>query len=225
MANKIQFWKSTVGIKYFMGISGLVWAGFLATHMAGNLLIFLGPEAYNTYSHGLTSMHLIWLARGGLLAAFLLHVIAAIVLTIHNRRARGGQNYAIQPNGKKRSAFASKWMIFHGSMILIFIILHLGTFTLGPAMAEGYVATYHGIEMRDLHRLVIETFQSPVYVGWYCVALVLLGFHLSHGVYSTFQSLGLRSRAWENLVHKFSYGYAILIIAGFLAVPTYIFLN
>lgn len=206
-----------------MGITGLIWAGFVAAHLTGNLLIFLGAESFNSYSHSLTSTKLVWVARGGLLAAFLAHVISAILVTLDNRKARGGQQYAVIPNEKKKAAFASRWMAFHGSLILVFIILHLGTFTLGPAEAQGYVATYGGVQMRDIYKLVIETFHNPLYVAWYCVALVFLGFHLSHGVYSTFQSLGLRNRAWEQTIHKFSYVYAVAIVCGFISIPVYVY--
>ncbi|MGE0634389.1 MAG: succinate dehydrogenase cytochrome b subunit [Pseudobdellovibrionaceae bacterium] len=223
MAHKMHFWNTTVGRKYIMGITGLIWAGFVAAHLAGNLLIFVGEEAFNLYSHGLTSTKLVWVARGGLLAAFLAHIFAAICITIENRRARGGQQYSVIPNAQKKAAFASRWMAFHGSLILVFIILHLGTFTLGPAMAEGYVVTHGGVEMRDIYKLVIETFRNPLYVVWYCFALIFLGFHLSHGVYSTFQSLGLRNRVWEHTIQKFSYAYAVLIVAGFIAIPTYVY--
>ena len=109
------FLLTTVGKKYVMGASGLVWAGFVLAHMAGNLLIFVGPGAYNAYGHTLTSGYLIYAAETILVLALLTHVTMAIWLTLENRAARGPQRYAVTPNGKKQASLASRTMGVQGS--------------------------------------------------------------------------------------------------------------
>ncbi|WP_374031641.1 hypothetical protein [Bdellovibrio bacteriovorus] len=121
---------------------------------------------------------------------------------------------------KKKVTLASRTMAIQGSLILVFIILHLITFKYGTH----YETTVNGVVMRDLAKLMFEVFQSPGYIAWYVVCLVLLGFHLSHGVGSTFQSLGLMEGTYRNTWKKLSYAYAVVVAAGFIAQPVFIFL-
>ncbi len=203
-----------------MALSGLAWALFVLGHLTGNLLIFSGPEAYNQYSHFLVSNKLVWVARAGLLGTLVLHVYLAFHLTALNRKSRGQQAYAITPNGNKGTTLASRTMIFQGTLILVFVIFHIQTFSLGPY----YEVTYNGVVMRDIFRLIIEVFKQPLYVLWYIVCLALLGVHLSHGVGSLFQSLGLRKDAYANLIRCVSVAYGVLIAVGFISLPIYVYL-
>jgi succinate dehydrogenase / fumarate reductase cytochrome b subunit len=212
------FLGSTVGKKYLMGLSGLVWAGFVLAHMAGNLLIFVSHDAYNAYGHAITSGKIIYVAEALLVVAFLVHVYTAISLTIANRTAKE-QKYAVAAKGKKRVSLASRTMGVQGTLILAFLIYHLITFKYGTH----YETTVDGVPMRDLARLMAEVFQSPAYVGWYVVCLILLGFHLSHGVGSSFQSLGLMEGSYRGTWKKLSYGYAVVVALGFIAQPLYLF--
>lgn len=213
------FLRSTVGKKYVMGISGLIWAGFVLTHMAGNLLIFVSHDAYNSYGHALTSGKLIYIAEAVLVLALITHVYMAISLTAANRAAKGSR-YAVAASGEKRVSLASRTMAIQGSLILVFIILHLITFKYGTH----YETNVNGVPMRDLARLMEEVFQQPGYVIWYLVALVILGFHLKHGVGSTFQSLGLMEGTYRPLWTKMSIAYGIIVACGFIAQPVYLFL-
>ncbi len=215
-----DFVKSTVGRKYIMGISGLVWMGFVLTHMAGNMLIFVSSDLYNAYGHAIVSNKpLLYVAESVLVLALLVHVVTAISLTIENRRAKGTR-YAVNPNGEKGPTLASQTMGMQGSLILAFIITHLATFKYG----EEYQTVVNGVPMRDLHRLIIEQFQQPGYVLWYVVALIVLMFHLSHGAHSIFQSFGFLERKMQKGLKKFAWTYAILVAAGFLSQPAYVFL-
>ena len=213
------FFLSTIGKKYIMGLSGLVWAGFVLTHMAGNLLMLVSPSAYNAYGHAIVSGAIIYPAEAVLILALITHVAMAILLTKENRAARP-QAYAMLPQGSKRSTLASRTMAIQGSVVLAFIILHIITFKYGTY----YETTVNGVVMRDLHRLVLEVFKQPLYVIWYCVALVLLGFHLSHGFGSIFQSFGIKKEAHESLIKKMSCAYAVIVAVGFLVQPLYMFL-
>jgi succinate dehydrogenase / fumarate reductase, cytochrome b subunit len=219
-AKKIPFLLTTVGKKYVMGVTGLIWAGFVLTHMAGNLLLLISPDAYNSYGHALTSGMIIYPAEIIILLALIVHVVCAISLVRGNLAARGGvQRYAMPTNGKKRASIFSKTMAWQGSIILVFIITHISTFKYGTY----YETTVNGVVMRDLYRLIVEVFRQPGFVLWYLVALVLLGFHLSHGVWSSFQSLGIKNDHFVPWIRKLSIAYAIIVAAGFLVQPIYVY--
>lgn len=215
-----SFLGSTVGKKYLMGLTGLIWAGFVLAHMAGNMLIFVSHDAYNAYGHALTSGKIIYIAEAVLVLALISHVALAISLTKNNREAKG-QKYAVAAKGKKRVSLASRTMAIQGSLILVFVILHLITFKYG----HYYETNVNGTPMRDLAKLMEEVFQQPGYVVWYVVALILLGFHLKHGVGSTFQSLGLMEGTYRNVWTKLSIGYGIIVALGFISQPLYLFLT
>ncbi len=219
-AKEKPFFLSSIGKKYLMAFSGIVWAGFILTHMAGNMLIFVSPEAYNAYGHAITSGLIIYPTELLLIGTLLLHVFLAVKVTLENRKARG-HRYAMTPNGSKGSSLASKFMAIQGSIVLVFIILHLTTFKYGIY----YETTVNGVVMRDLARLMREVFAQPGYVVWYMISLVLLWFHLSHGFGSVFQSLGIRNDRFAPMIHKLSIVYATVVIAGFISQPIYIFLN
>lgn len=201
-----------------MAITGLSMSLFVLTHMLGNLLLFVGPEAYNMYSHKLITNPLITVAELGLLLMFLLHVFMAIRLTIENRSARPTR-YAMPTNGSKAVSQASKTMIYHGMVLLIFTVYHLVTFKYGTV----YETDYNGVMVRDLHRLVVEVFQSPAYVLFYVISMGTLGFHLSHGVQSSFQSLGFRHPRYTSGLKIFSTAYALIVGLGFGAQPVYVY--
>jgi len=213
----VSYLTSAIGRKQIMGVTGLVWAGFVLTHMLGNLLIFVGPNAYNKYSHALVSNPFLIVAELGLLATILLHIYNGISLTLKNKWARP-EKPERATNGKKAARANSRFMIFHGTILLVFIISHLITFKYGTT----YTTTVDGVEMRDLHRLVIEVFQNPAAVAWYVVALICLGLHLSHGFYSSFASLGFYHPKYSPWVNRFGYVYAVLVAAGFISQPLYV---
>lgn len=212
------FFRSTIGKKYLMGLAGLIWAGFVFAHMAGNLLIFVSPEVYNLYSYALTSGKILYVAEAILVLALIVHVYLALNLTLQNRSAKGSR-YAVKATGNKKARFASTTMGIQGSVILVFIILHVATFKYGTY----YETTVNGVVMRDLARLFTEIFQNPGYVVWYVVALVLLGFHLSHGVGSVFQSFGWMNGRYQPLLRKISVIYAVVVAAGFISQPVYVY--
>jgi len=213
------FFLTSIGKKYVMGLTGLIWAGFVAGHMAGNMLMFVGPDAYNSYGHALTSGYLIYAIETLLILALATHIACAVSLTLENRRARGGQRYAVTPNGTKAPRFASQTMAIQGSIILVFIILHIATFKYGTY----YETTANGVVMRDLHRLLVEVFHNPGYVAWYLVAMVFLFMHLSHGVGSIFQSFGIKNQKNEHMIRVISFVYGAVVAGGFFAQPIYCF--
>lgn len=214
----MKYFMSSIGRKQLMAITGLIWSGFVLTHMAANLLIIFNAEAYNKYSHALTSNPAIYLAEAALVLTIIVHIVKGIWVTIENKKARP-QKYAMTPKGDKAPRFQSKWMIYHGTLLAIFLVYHLVTFKFGTY----YSVTYGGVEMRDLHRLVLEVFQSPAYVAFYLVCMVAVGLHLSHGFYSAFSTLGLYHPRYSPMLNKFGYFYGFVIAAGFIVQPLYVF--
>ena len=217
-SNARPFLLTSIGKKYLMGFTGLVWAGFVLTHMAGNLLIFVGADAYNKYGHAIVSNPLLVPAEIFLVLAFFTHVALAIKLTIENKMAKGSR-YMASPSGDKAGSLASRTMAIQGSIVLAFIILHIITFKFGTF----YETNVGGVAMRDLHKLIVEVFKQPGYVAWYVVALVFLGFHLKHGFGSVFQSFGLKNDHYAPLINKLSCLYGFIVALGFLSQPLYVF--
>lgn len=211
---------SSVMKKQLMGITGLMLCGFLVTHLAGNFLIFVSPEAFNTYAYKLTSTPLIYVAEAILLGIFLTHIGLALRLTIENKMARPVSYYMKQPTGRG-STFASSTMPVTGIAIGVFVVLHIIHFKFGAH----YDVSYGGVEMRDLYRLVVEEFQSKAFAFGYIVAMAFIGVHVSHGFWSAFQSIGFNHPKYNTLVRGLSTLYAIAVFGGFSALPIYCFLQ
>lgn len=217
---KCSLWCSTIMRKQVVALTGLALSGFLLMHMSGNLLILAGPEMYNTYSYKLITNPLLIPAEIALVLMFVVHVYLAASLTRQNWVARPQTSGAIRGGGEKLARFGSKSMILTGAVVFVFTVLHLITFKYGTH----YEATYNGVVMRDLHRLIIEKFREPLYVAWYLIALVILGVHLSHGFSATFQSLGIGSVKWKGL-RRLGWAFAFVISVGFIIQPIYVVLT
>jgi succinate dehydrogenase / fumarate reductase, cytochrome b subunit len=209
--------KSSIGMKFIMGVTGIIWSLFLLTHMAANLIVLFSPKAYNLYSYNLANNPLLYLAEAGLVIFLMAHIVNGVALTFINNEARP-QGYAVTAKNKGATWY-SKTMIYQGVLIAVFLVLHLITFKYGTY----YETTIDGVKMRDLHRLVIEVFQKPGYVFWYFLCLIVLCFHMSHGVASSFQSLGLNHARFAEPLKKIGFAYAWMIAIGFLALPFYVF--
>lgn len=218
---------STVGRKVVTALTGLAFFIFLIGHLAGNLLIFAGADAFNSYSHKLISLGgLLYLAEAILLAVFVGHAFFAVLMTINNRRARSHRYEVSGRQGSpSRMNSSSRTMIWTGIVLLVFTVLHLITFKFGPDQEEGYVAQINGEQVRDLHRLVIEVFQEPVYVIWYVAAMILLGLHLRHGIWSAFQSLGAYHPRYTPVIYTMGVLLALVLGIGFLFIPVWIYLG
>jgi len=209
---------SSVGTKLLIGVTGLLLVGFLAFHLFGNLLLFFGPEKYNEHAHALIANPLVVPAELGLVALFLLHALKAVLNFVDNRAARKqGYETKVWAGGPSRKSWASTTMIISGIIVLLFVPLHLVTFKYGP----NYPAHEPGV--RDLYRLLIEVFQSPFYVTYYVISMVIVGLHLRHGIWSSLQSLGLIPDRMTRAVAAICYVLALAIGAGYVLIPIYIF--
>lgn len=214
------FLSSSIGKKYLMGLAGAGWTLFVLGHMAGNLLIFAGAEAFNKYGHAIVSNKpLLYGTEAFLIVCLLTHVLLGVNLTMKNKAAKP-KKYAVAPKEQKKGKWSSSFMAVQGSLILAFIIYHIMTFKYGTV----YWVEYDGVRMRDLFKLVQESFQDPLYVGVYLVSLSLLGIHLSHGASSIFQSLGFNHPRYTPMIKKLGMAYAVIVAGGFLSQPIYLFL-
>jgi len=208
---------STIGKKQMVGVAGIGLSLFVLVHMAGNLLIFLGPEAFNKYAYALTSNPLIYVAEAGLITIFLIHLVVAMGLVIYNKAAKT-QKYAVAAT-KTKASFASKTLHYQGIIILAFLIWHLISFKYGPH----YEVTYDGVQMRDIFTLVVEYFGNPLNVAAYIFVLLLLGMHLSHGLASSFQTVGFSGEKSDPIIQKIGKAYAFIVTAGFVSQPIYVY--
>jgi succinate dehydrogenase / fumarate reductase cytochrome b subunit len=218
MARLASLLGTGIGRKVLMAATGLLLLGFLAAHLAGNLLVFVGPDTFNHYSQALVSNPLIYAAEAGLLLLFVAHLASGLAVTWQNRAARPvAYQQTARAGHTSHKSLASTTMILSGLIILVFVPIHLETFKFGPHYDW---AGEPGV--RDLHRLVLEVFRSPLYVAWYVAAMIVIGFHLWHGFGSGFESLGIACR---KPLRRFGQILAVLIAGGFLLIPVVLFLS
>jgi len=185
---------SSIGKKELMALTGLAFIGFLVIHLAGNLTIFAGSGTFNSYAEKLHSLGvLIELAELGLLAIGLVHIVFATIILLQNMAARP-QGYAVKAGEGGRS-LASRSMIFTGPYILLFVIFHLLHFTFIDKGGDTIAV------------IVAARFHDPVWVAFYSFSMLTVGLHISHGLWSGFQTIGSlagpaggrRVRAWVRL--------------------------
>jgi succinate dehydrogenase / fumarate reductase cytochrome b subunit len=205
----VQFYDAPIGKKVVMAITGAILFGFVLVHMAGNLQFFLGREVFDHYGAVLKATPaVLWGVRTLLLVSVILHVIASIQLIALKQKAR--------PIGYKKkdavdSSYASRTMMWSGPILFAFIVYHLLHFTIGsvhPQFEEGHV-----------YDNVVAGFRViPVSIA-YIVAMILLGMHLNHGVWSMFQSLGVGHPKYSAAARRFANIFSILVVLGFISIP------
>lgn len=212
---------SSIGRKIIMSITGLFLCSFLVIHLVGNLQLFKHDQgaAFNTYSHFMGTNPIIRTIEWVLVLGFGFHIYEALVLTRRNQTARP-QKYAVN-HSEQNSEWTSRNMGILGSIILIFLIVHLYNFF--------YRARFGDLDPDinnndDLYTLVVTSFKQWWYVLLYVAAQVSLGYHLWHGFGSAFQTLGLNHRKYTPLIKAVGYGFSVIVAAGFAAMPLYFFL-
>jgi succinate dehydrogenase / fumarate reductase cytochrome b subunit len=208
--------KSSVTEKVFMSLTGLFLCLFLVVHLGGNLLLFKqdGGAAFNAYSHFMETSWIIRVIEIFLLLFFLTHIFMAIKLTIKNKQARP-VSYAVN-KASENSSWFSRNMEITGGVIFIFLCVHLYNFMFSQRFFHHYPSMYAAVR---------TVFQNPWYVLFYVICLSWVGFHLIHGVQSSFQSLGLRHPIFTPWIKKLGVLFAALIFLGFLSLPVYFFFS
>ena len=219
MASRVGVFATSVGTKLLIGVTGIALFLYLLIHIAGNLMVFGGPAVFNKYAYTLEGNPLIPIVEIGLLLIFLLHVYNTVRMFLDNQQARPvayvQKKYAGRPS---RKSLASSTMIASGLWLFAFIIVHVRAFRYGTE----YEWPAGG---RDLYRLEMENFSSPLIVGFYVVSMIVVGSHLWHGVSSAFQSLGVdHPRVTPKLLVAGKL-LAVLIAAGFIVIAAWAYLT
>lgn len=226
---------SSIGRKILMAVTGVVLIGFVIGHLVGNLQVFQDPDHINGYAQFLHQLGpLLWVARIGLLVAVFIHIWAATVLTLENRKARGGE-YGFKHT--IRATLASRTMRLTGYVVLAFVVYHLAHFTLGAAQSgtfkdnlpaytmqheyrvAGFPVVAPGTKVADVHSMVIHGFENKVVSLFYIVAVGLLSFHLLHGIDSLFQTMGWRTARWADALRAVALVFCLVYFVGNLAIP------
>jgi succinate dehydrogenase / fumarate reductase cytochrome b subunit len=213
----VQFYRSAIGKKWVMGVTGVILMLFVLVHMIGNLKLFLSKSELNLYGEALRDMPghllprtvLLWTIRIVLIAAFAFHIHAAATLTIMNRKARPDAYKS--PRDYIAADFASRTMRWTGIIVGLFIIFHLLDLTWGPANSE--------FVRGDPYNNLVYSLQRPVVAAIYIVANIALGIHLFHGAWSMFQSLGLNNPRYNLAKRRFALAFGAVIMIGNVSFP------
>jgi succinate dehydrogenase / fumarate reductase cytochrome b subunit len=222
----LTIYRTSIGKKVIMALTGIIWIGFVFSHMFGNLKVFQGPEYFNHYAEALRElgapffgyMQVLWILRIVLFVSLVAHMGAAWSLYRESARARSTKYFkqaTIQANP------AALYIRYGAVVIIIFILIHLMQFTLGvpyiqPDFKEG-----------DAYYNLVVGFTAFYHI-WailYILAMIVLGFHLYHGAWSMFQTLGLNSQSYSKLLHGLSLILAIVVAGGFAIVPLAVILG
>ena len=210
----IRALNSSIGKKFVMAVTGICLILFLVIHLVNNLTLYAGPDLFNTVVKNLDSIKpLIRVIEAILVLIFIFHIFSGVRLWYQNRKARP-QKYTVNGSSKNTDVY-SRTMIWSGSIIFIFLAIHLNTF---------WVSFNLGHPLADVHnyyQIVVEGFQNPIYSGFYIVAMILLGFHLNHGFQSTFQTFGWNHKKYFPLIQKLGFIYTIIMVIGFASIPVY----
>lgn len=220
MGTNAGLFSSSLGKKYLMAITGLFLCSFLVIHLLGNITLFTNPRQFNEYTVFMSSNPIIRIMEIILVLGFLIHIIDAIMLTRANKKAQPVK-YAMD---KKQSSWYSRNMGLTGSVIFVFLILHLQSFWYEYKFGDVATITYDQIEIKDMSLIVKTAFKEWWYSGIYVFAVTLLGIHLNHGFQSAFQSVGLRHKKYTPTIKMLGTAFSILITLGFISFPIYFFI-
>ena len=205
------FWQSTNGKKAIMAVTGAILFLFVLGHLLGNLQVFDGPARINAYGRFLKSTgELLWIVRGTLLVAVLLHIVATVQLWLLNRKARP-VDYKVKKS--VASNYADRTMYWSGPIIFAFVILHILEFTTGNLHPQSTFSD------GDIYTNIVSGFSVWYISAWYIFSMILLGFHLRHGLWSAFQSLGMNHPRHTPKLKQAALWITILIVAGYISIP------
>ena len=220
-SNFRRVFTSSVGTKLLIGLTGLALFVYLVLHLVGNALVFLGQDTFNEYSHTLTSNPLIAPIEIGLLLIFLLHVYKAVTMWFANQRARPAGYQRKRPAGHtSRKSLSSSTMILSGSIVLLFILVHVKQFKYGA-----YYASAANPAVRDLYRTEVDVFHQPLWVAFYVICTALVALHLRHGISSGFQSIGFDHPIYTRRLVTWGIVGAIVVGGGLAIIPLLVYLT
>ena len=217
------FTGSSIGKKFIVAITGVILMAFVVGHLLGNLQIFLGPDWVNGYAQHLRDLGpVLWLIRGGLLLAAILHIYFTILLAIENRKAR---RTGYRKKEHVKASFASRHMVVSGLVVLAFIIFHLLHFTGRQFNPQFPLLKNDPLNHYDVYSMMVYGFQDIYVSAFYVVGLFLLTLHLTHGASSFFQSLGLNNKKLTPQLARGARIFAWLLFIGYTAIPVAVLLG
>ena len=209
----VGMYNSSIGKKLVVGATGLFLCVYLVIHLLGNLLLLRhdGGAAFDQYAELLPSLLIVRVVEIGLFAVFLIHIVTGTVLWLLNRRARPERYEVNRP--QENSSHFSRMMFLSGSLLFIFIVIHMRTFWVTSRF-------YHEANP-SMYLMVVETFSNPYYSGFYVIAMALLGFHLRHGFQSAFQTFGIKHVRYATLIEVTGAIFWLVIPLAFASIPIY----
>ena len=216
---------STLGRKLIMALTGLFLILFLTGHVSGNLLLFKGDggQAFNMYAKFMTTNPAVKLLSYLTYISVIGHIVYSILLSQHNKSARP-VSYSTS-KGSTNSAWSSRNMGILGTIILIFLVVHLQGFWAQMHWGEVPTITYEGEVYKNLFLIVSEAFKQEWLVALYVLSMIFLGFHLSHGFASAFQTFGINHKKYSPAIKAIGTAYSILVPALFASMPVYIYFS
>lgn len=218
-----MFLGASVGRKLVVGLSGLFLIVFLLVHLVVNLTLLAGADTYNTVAHWMGSNPAIKAMRPVLALGLVIHIAFSLYLSISNMRARPQRYHMVDPAGG--STWASRNMFILGGLIVLFLALHLSSFSFRMTFGEVDMVQVSGVLMKDAYTLVTARFELWWYVAAYALAMIFLGLHLAHGFQSSLQTLGMNDHRWRDRWTAIGVGYSIVVAIGFAILPIYFFVQ
>lgn len=214
----LGFYRSTIGKKIIMAVSGLIGIGFVIAHMAGNLQVFVGADKINAYGgllHGPLA-EVTWGLRVVLIVAVALHVLMAVQLT---QRALSARPVSYEQREPQVSTLASRTMRWGGVLLMVFIVVHILHFTTQRIDPAGWVGKTDAAGHRDIYGNIVASFHLWWVTTFYVAAMIALGLHLYHGAWSSLRTLGYAKPSGHPLKRRIAIGVAVIVWAGFTLVP------
>lgn len=217
MHRLLRLFNTSIGRKLVVGLTGLMLLGFLMAHMLGNMAVFQGPEALNSYADWLQGHPALWFMRAGLASVFVVHVYFAIQLALENRAAR--------PTGYTagrvfQTSWASRYMVVTGSLVIVFVIYHLLHFTFGAFSPEG---SLDASGRHDVFAMLVDGFRNPWICAGYIVAMNVVGFHLFHGTRSLFQTVGINHESYNSTIRAANLIVVAVFVIGNCSIPILVY--
>lgn len=210
-----NFYSSSIGRKFLMGLSGLFLVTFIAIHLLINSFSLVSAELFNAGSHFMATNPLIQAMQYVLAFGFLFHIIMGIVLTRKNYAARPVK-YAMNKPGEN-SSFSSRSMIITGMLVLVFLILHIKDFFIPIKFDHGSYGTDYD--------LLVLVFSNPLYVAIYVISFILLAIHLNHGFQSAFQTIGVNHPKYTPTIKFLGVLYCVVVGLGFSSIALFHYFN
>jgi succinate dehydrogenase cytochrome b subunit len=203
------FWRSLVGKKVVMAVTGVILFLYIVGHLLGNLQIFDGPERLNAYAAFLKGTgELLWAVRLVLLVSLVLHIVASVQVSLASKQARPTD---YEKKKSVETSYAARTMIWSGPLIFLYVVYHLAMFT--------FLVTGPGYSPKDVYRNEVLAFQVPAISAFYVVAIIFLGMHLYHGAWSMLHTLGASNPRYRVLRRTIAPIVALAITLGYIAIP------